>query len=66
MTLETKRWEEAHGTKPSGFHLWEFRTETEGRRILISTAGPWARTRDRVLRALEDTYGPGLTVELLP
>ena len=66
MTLDTTRWEAAHGQKPSGFHLWEFLTHTAGRRILISTDGPWAKTRDRVLRALKDTYGPKLTVELLP
>lgn len=66
MTLNTTRWEEAHGRKPSGFHLWQFETKTEDLNVLISTDGPWARTRDRVLAALKETHGPDLIVELVP
>lgn len=66
MTLDTTRWEQAHGRRPAGFHLWEFFTTHPGGTVLISTDGPWAETRDRVLQALKETYGPGLAVELVP
>lgn len=66
MILNTEQWEQAHGRKPGGSHLWEFETQVPGLSILISTDGPWASTRDRVLKALKETHGPGLIVELVP
>jgi hypothetical protein len=65
MTLNTTDWEAVHGHKPRGSHLWEFAFRSHLGTHLISTDGPWAATRDRVLEGIKETHG-NVEVRLVP
>jgi hypothetical protein len=65
MGLDTTEWEAAHKKKPRGSHLWNFRFDTDVGSHLVSTDGPWAKTRDRVMKAIQKTHG-NVKVRLVP